>query len=146
MKLTGHALAFAGLALAAGIYVTQPASAETLSYKVQLLPSSEVPPNDTKGSGSLTATYDTTSKVLTWTATFSGLSGPAVAAHFHGPADKGVNAAVIVPQTGGLESPMKGHKLGNRVADLVCISSGGATQERRDNGVEDAVGVGQHLV
>ncbi|MFI4997677.1 MAG: CHRD domain-containing protein [Hyphomicrobiales bacterium] len=108
MKLTGHALAFAGLALAAGIYVTQPASAETLSYKVQLLPSSEVPPNDTKGSGSLTATYDTTSKVLTWTATFSGLSGPAVAAHFHGPADKGVNAAVIVPQTGGLESPMKG--------------------------------------
>jgi CHRD domain len=108
MKLTGHALAFAGLALAAGIYVTQPASAETLSYKVQLLPSSEVPPNDTKGSGSLTATYDTTSKVLTWTATFSGLSGPAVAAHFHGPADKGVNAAVIVPQTAGLESPMKG--------------------------------------
>jgi hypothetical protein len=99
---------FAGLALAAGLIAAAPASAETINYKVQLLPSSEVPPNDTKGSGTLTATYDTASKKLTWSATYSGLSGPAIMAHFHGPADPGVNVAPVVPQTAPLDSPMKG--------------------------------------
>jgi hypothetical protein len=108
MKMTGRALAFAALALAAGFCGAAPASAEVLNYKVQLLPSSEVPPNDTKGSGTLTGTYDTASKKLSWTVTYSGLSGPAIMAHFHGPADPGVNAGVLVPQPGGLESPMKG--------------------------------------
>jgi hypothetical protein len=108
MDFMRRASAFAGLAMAASIFAAVPASAEVINYKVQLLPSSEVPPNDTKGSGTLTATYDTASKKLSWTATYSGLSGPAIMAHFHGPADPGVNASVIVPQPGSLESPMKG--------------------------------------
>jgi len=108
MKSTRRALGLAGLALAAGFWATAPASAAIINYKVMLLPSSEVPPNTTKGSGTLTGTFDTTTKVLAWTVTYSGLSGPAVAAHFHGPADPGVNAAVVIPQPGGLQSPMKG--------------------------------------
>ncbi len=40
--------------------------------------------------------------------TYSGLSGPATAAHFHGPADATTNAGVVVPQKDGLPSPMKG--------------------------------------
>jgi hypothetical protein len=108
MNVTGRVFAIACLALAAGLNASAPASAEVINYKVQLLPSSEVPPNDTKGSGTLTGTYDTASKKLAWTVTYSGLSGPAIAAHFHGPADAGVNANVLVPQPGGLESPMKG--------------------------------------
>jgi hypothetical protein len=107
MGLTRHASAFAGLALAAGLFAA-PASAEVINYKVQLLPTSEVPPNDSKGSGTLVGTYDTDSKKLSWTATYSGLTGAAIMAHFHGPADPGVNASVVVPQPGGLESPMKG--------------------------------------
>jgi hypothetical protein len=105
---TIRALTFAGLALTGGLLAALPASAETINYKVQLLPTSEVPPNDTKGSGTLTGTFDTASKKLAWTVTYSGLSGPAIMAHFHGPADAGVNAKVLVPQPGGLESPMKG--------------------------------------
>jgi len=107
MKTTRHALAFAGLILAAGIFGAAPGSAETINLKATLLPTSEVPPNDTKGSGTLAATFDTASKVLSWNVTYSGLSGPAAAAHFHGPADPGVNAAVIVPMPGSLDSPMK---------------------------------------
>jgi hypothetical protein len=108
MNVTARILAIASLALAAGVCANAPASAEVLNYKVQLLPGSEVPPNDTKGSGTLTGTYDTASKKLSWTVTYSGLSGPAIMAHFHGPADPSVNAAVVVPQPGSLESPMKG--------------------------------------
>jgi hypothetical protein len=42
-------------------------------------------------------TYDAGSKMLTWSGTFSGLSGPATAAHIHGPAEAGKNAGVIFP-------------------------------------------------
>jgi len=104
---TRRTLAFAGFAMAAALYGAAPASAEVVTYKVQLLPSSEVPPNDSKGSGSIEATYDTASRKLSWTATYSGLTGAATMAHFHGPADVGVNASPVVPQN-GLDSPMKG--------------------------------------
>ena len=39
--------------------------------------------------------------------TFSGLSGPATAAHFHGLADQGKSAGVVVP-IAGITSPMEG--------------------------------------
>ena len=50
-----------------------------------------------QGTGSVTATYDTDSKKLTWKGSYSGLTGPATAAHFHGPAPAGKNAGVMVP-------------------------------------------------
>jgi CHRD domain-containing protein len=56
-----------------------------------------VPPNDSKGSGSVTATYDTASKKLSYKGSYSGLTGPATAAHFHGPAEAGNNAGVQIP-------------------------------------------------
>jgi hypothetical protein len=34
--------------------------------------------------------------MLTWEGTFSGLTGPATAAHIHGPAPAGKNAGVLV--------------------------------------------------
>jgi hypothetical protein len=108
MTRTGLASAVAALVLAVGLTGSVPVKAETLSWKAPLLPTSEVPPNDTKGSGTLEATYDTATKVLTWNAAYSGLSGPAIMAHFHGPAAAGVNAGVVVPMTGSLDSPMKG--------------------------------------
>ena len=42
-------------------------------------------------------TLDTVSKKLSYTVTFDGLTGPAAAAHFHGPADKSAVAGVAVP-------------------------------------------------
>jgi hypothetical protein len=73
------------------------AFAASETFSADLKPSSEVPANDTKGSGMLTATYDTASKKLTYSVSYKDLSGPAVAAHFHGPADPKTNAAVVVP-------------------------------------------------
>ncbi len=84
-----------------------PASAETYSLIASLKGASEVPSNSTTGTGSLTATYDTTTKKLAWTVTYAGLTGAAVAAHFHGPAGPGKDAPVEVPVTIG-PSPLQG--------------------------------------
>jgi hypothetical protein len=84
------------------------AFAEMVNYKADLKASSEVPAADSKGSGTLNASYDTTTKKLTYTATYKDLTGPAAAAHFHGPADAKTNAGVVVPVTGAVTSPIKG--------------------------------------
>lgn len=65
-------------------------------------------PNDSKGTGTADVSYDTTSKNLTWTITYSGLTGDATAAHFHGPADTDKTAGIAVPITGDLKSSVKG--------------------------------------
>src|SRR5215471_6665353 len=85
-------------AMAAALFAWTPAAlADMVKYKADLKASSEVPAVDSKGSGTLEATYDTASKKLTYTVTYKGLSGPATAAHFHGPADAKSNAGVVVP-------------------------------------------------
>jgi len=70
--------------------------AATMAFKADLKGSSEVPPNTTTGTGSVTATYDPATKMLTWNGTYSGLTGAATAAHFHGPAEAGKNAGVAI--------------------------------------------------
>jgi hypothetical protein len=89
-----HALA--GAALIAGLSLAVPAIAATVNLKADLSGASEVPANDSAGKGAVTATYDTDSKTLTWKGTYSGLTGPAVAAHFHS-GDPGKNGGVAVP-------------------------------------------------
>jgi len=85
------------LTFAALIALTPAAFAATESFTADLKAASEVPANDSKGSGMLSATYDTATKKLTYTVTYKDLSGPAAAAHFHGPADAKTNAGVVVP-------------------------------------------------
>ena len=82
--------------------------AEMLHYKATLTAAAETPPSTGAGSGTLTATYDTDSKKLEWSVDYSGLTGPAIAAHFHGPAPVGKPAPVEVPLQPPLDSPMKG--------------------------------------
>jgi CHRD domain len=85
------------LTFVALIALTPAAFAATETYMADLKGASEVPAVDSKGSGMLNATYDTASKKLTYTVTYKDLSGPAAAAHFHGPADAKTNAGVVVP-------------------------------------------------
>ena len=85
-----------GLALTVAIGVAGPAKAEVVNLKATLNANSEVPPNSSKGTGTVTATYDTASKKLSWKGNYSGLSGPATAAHFHS-GETGKNGAVAVP-------------------------------------------------
>jgi hypothetical protein len=85
-----------------------PALADEVNYHADLNAASETPPTDSLGTGTLDATYDTTSKLLTWTVTYSGLTGDVVAAHFHGPAAVGATAPPVVPLTAPYASPIKG--------------------------------------
>ena len=96
------------LALAALAFVATPAFAETVHYTASLTGGAETPPTDSKGTGNVDATYDSATKTLTWTIDYSGLTGPVVAAHFHGPAPEGKAAPIEVPIQGSLDSPMKG--------------------------------------
>lgn len=93
-------------ACAIGLWAAAPAGAETLVMKADLKGATEVPANTTAGTGSVTASFDTTTKTLTWTGTYAGLTGPATAAHFHGPAEVGKNAGVMVPSPAAL--PIQG--------------------------------------
>ena len=85
------------IAFAASIVFGASAFAETVKMKATLNGASEVPPTTSPATGSADVTYDTDSKKLTWTVTYSGLTGPATMAHFHGPAESGKNAAPAVP-------------------------------------------------
>ena len=96
------------LVLAAFLITNSVASAETVMFKATLGAAQEVPPNDSKGKGTAELTYDTTSKELTWKITFDGLSGPATVAHFHGPAELGMNAGVALAIGQNLTSPATG--------------------------------------
>jgi hypothetical protein len=93
-KLARSILFLSTLAAASAL---APAFAETIKYKADLSSASEVPPNDTGAKGMIEATYDDAAGTLSWSGSYSGLSGPAIAAHFHGPAAVGVNAPVLVP-------------------------------------------------
>ncbi len=84
-----------------------PALAEIVKYKADLSGPEENPATASKGTGTIEANLDTASHKLTWSGSYSGLTGPEIAAHFHGPAAKGVNAGVMVPVTAAT-SPFEG--------------------------------------
>jgi len=97
------------VAVALCVLASGAAFADTVALKADLQPSSEVPPKVSHGHGTLNATFDTSSRDLKWDITYAGLSGPATAAHFHGPAPVGQNAKVQVPiPKSDLASPIKG--------------------------------------
>jgi CHRD domain len=77
--------------------VSVAAHAATINLKADLKASAEVPPKDSAGTGSLTATLNTDTNELTYHIEFSGLTGPVAAAHFHGPAAEGANAKPQLP-------------------------------------------------
>ncbi|MDQ2861889.1 MAG: CHRD domain-containing protein [Pseudomonadota bacterium] len=96
-------------ALAVGAILTAGATfAEVIHFTAKLDGASETPPRETKGTGTAQVTLDTTTRVLSWTVDYSGLTGAATMAHFHGPAAPGKAAAVTVPLSGDLANPIKG--------------------------------------
>jgi len=86
----------ATLALGAAVAFAGPAFADKM--KVTL---------DGKGAAVASAGKGTTKK-LSWKLTYSGLSGPATMAHFHGPAAPGANAGVAVAIPNATSSPVEG--------------------------------------
>jgi len=89
--------------------LVRPAFAETLSFTATLEGGNEVPPNQSAAKGDAAVTFDTDSKLLSWTVDYSGLSGPAIGAHIHGLAEPGSNAGIMIPFT-VLPSPIIGSR------------------------------------
>lgn len=89
---------------------TSPVAAVSSSIYANLSGANEVPPANTNGNGNgaLSASLDKQTLLLSWTLTYTGLSGPATGGHIHGPAMTGQNAGVVIPFTGSLESPIRG--------------------------------------
>jgi hypothetical protein len=97
------------LASALGLVLAvAPAMAATEKFSADLTATAVVPPNASTATGKADVTYDTASKKLAWMVTYKGLSGKPTAAHFHGPAKVGANAAPVVGLTGSLDSPING--------------------------------------
>ncbi len=85
-----------GLAMAAWLVAGTAARAEIVNFKADLNAQNEVPPNSSQATGRGEATLDTATRTLTWTITYTGLSGPAIGAHFHGPGEAGRNAGITL--------------------------------------------------
>jgi hypothetical protein len=89
--------------------VTSKAASE--SFTVALTGAQQVPPVQTSGTGTAELTYDPATRLLTWDLTYSGLSGPATMAHFHGPAAAGKNGPPVIwlsPKGSPVQSRVKG--------------------------------------
>lgn len=87
----------AGIAIVSFLALGASAFAEEMNFSAELTGAQEVPPVETSATGMSEITYDTESKMLSWTTEHSGLSGDVTAAHFHGPAPVGENAPPVVP-------------------------------------------------
>jgi hypothetical protein len=78
------------------LWLVSPGQSETVQFKADLGGAVQVPSNQTTATGTVTATYDSTTKRLSWKGSYSGLSGPPTAAHIHGPAPAGTNARLVL--------------------------------------------------
>jgi hypothetical protein len=96
------------LAATIGAGLLTAASAATIDFTATMSGKSEVPPAASTGSGDVLATLNTGTKQLSYTMTYMGLTGPATAAHFHGPAEAGANAGVVIPIGTNPPSPSSG--------------------------------------
>jgi hypothetical protein len=71
-------------------------NANAMSMVVDLSAAQEVPPNASPATGRATVTLDRSTRMLTWSVAYNGLTGPATAAHIHNGA-AGTNGPVVVP-------------------------------------------------
>lgn len=109
--MTTRLLVTATLAMTLGLAGL--AQAETVKFSGKLSAADGVV---SAATGKVWGTLDTDTNMLSYKIKWSGLTGPVVAAHFHGPAAMGKNAGVLVPIEGPFKSGMKGSA---RVSDAV---------------------------
>ena len=98
------------LGLLASVAAWPVAQAAVVSYKAALSPASEVPPVQGQARGTAAVNVDDATKQASWRVDYTGLSGPATAAHIHCGAAAGANAGVGVALGTGptAASPMQG--------------------------------------
>ena len=93
MKRTTVGLAFIlGIAL-----TTPPAHAVLITFTANLDASRQVPANTSTATGFGKVVLDVVADIMTVDLSWQGLTGPALAAHIHGPGAAGTNAAILFP-------------------------------------------------
>ena len=106
--LAAMTLAAAGAVVAISGCGSMMPRSNQVALSTQLRAGNEVPPNASTASGSVDAAFNKDTNLLRWKVNYSGLSGPATAAHFHGPAGVGANAGVAVGWANPITSGMEG--------------------------------------
>ena len=105
-------LSFAAIVVVAAVTVTgcgmMSPSSNLVALTTQLRAANEVPRNASQGSGSVDAVLNKDTNLLRWKVSYTGLSGPVTAGHFHGPAAVGANAGVVLPWPGTMSTPSEG--------------------------------------
>jgi hypothetical protein len=80
-----------------------------IAFRADLSPNEEVPPTDSKGTGTAEFVLNRSDLKLTWKVTFKDLSGPVTAAHIHAPERPAGKAPMIIDLAShGLKSPLEG--------------------------------------
>ena len=82
-----------------------PPVSKIVTFKATLSGANEVPANTTSGSGTFTATLDTSTNLFTYDVTYTGLSANVTLGHIHGPALSGANAGTTINFAGGTVVP-----------------------------------------
>lgn len=115
------ATAALGFITALGLWPAH-AQSNNVTFTTQLRAGNEVPPVDSTATGQVEAILNRNTNELSWKMSYEGLSGPATAAHFHGPARSGENAGVALPFPGTISSPMSGQATltAAQVSDLMA--------------------------
>ena len=111
----------AAVVLVAGCSMT-PMAPKQLTFTTQLRGANQVPPAATPATGQVDAVLNKDTNLLQWRMTYDGLSGPATAGHFHGPAMVGANVGVSLPFNNPVTSPMSGQATltAAQAADLIA--------------------------
>jgi CHRD domain len=92
------------------------------AFSTQMTGINEVPSVATAGTGRVDAILDKETLLFRWKISYSGLSGPATAGHFHGPAAIGTNASVSLAFRAPITSPIEGQATltAAQAADLIA--------------------------
>ncbi len=122
MTCSRRRLGLLGVALLATACTNLSSDAHLVALSASLKGDQEVPPVMSMGQGQLDAMLDRRTRQLSWKLAYAGLTGPATAAHFHGPAQPGSNAGVLVPLASPVRSPSEGTALLTEVQAAELLS------------------------
>ena len=94
------------------------AYAKTVDFSGHFKPEGSV---TTSPEGEVKGTLNTKTGRVTYQITYSGLSGPVIGAHFHGPAAEGSEAPVLLPIPGPYSSGMHGELKANAATEKAML-------------------------
>lgn len=114
--------ALRSVAISALVFAPLAVHAQAVKLHATLKTAWEVPAKTGPGNGKLTATFDPATKTLTYHVEFADLTGPATAAHFHGPATETTTAGPVVMVPKPITSPIDGTATltADQAADLLA--------------------------